>query len=297
MIAELSGWSGFAGLTSQDMARRHRMAWNDSRVAASENKPGGGSTMTANHKTAKRTNGPHAIEGVEGVEIKVTIRPDQELQGLRALELDEDSAEVRVIYFYDTAKLDLYNAGVVLRARLVKGDDDDSTVKIRPIEPEKVSQRWSNMEGFKIEADSAGSRIVCSASLTLRQNRDEIDEVTKGKRPIYKLFSKDQVRFLSEFYQRPVDFEQLRSLGPIRVLHWTTEHKGIPYELASEEWRLPDGENLLEVSIKVEPDEAAKARRAFDSYLRELGLDPAGDQETKTRTALEYFARTLKSVL
>jgi hypothetical protein len=74
------------------------------------------------------------------------------------------------------------------------------------------------MEGFKIEADSAGSRIVCSASLTLRQNRDEIDEVAKGKRPIHKLFSKDQVRFLSEFYQRPVDFEQLRSLGPIRVL-------------------------------------------------------------------------------
>jgi hypothetical protein len=66
--------------------------------------------------------------------------------------------------------------------------------------------------------------------------------------------------------------------------------------LTTDEWRLPDGEDLLEVSIKVEPDEAATARRAFESHLRELGLDPAGAQETKTRTALERLARTLKPI-
>ena len=40
----------------------------------------------------------------------------------------------RLIYFYDTPDLDLFNAGVVMRARLVKGDADNSTVKFRPVE-------------------------------------------------------------------------------------------------------------------------------------------------------------------
>lgn len=64
----------------------------------------GGLKMTATHKTD--TGQGEAFAGVDTVEIKVTIRPDQELKALRALELNEDSAEVRIIYFYDTANLD-----------------------------------------------------------------------------------------------------------------------------------------------------------------------------------------------
>jgi hypothetical protein len=75
------------------------------------------------------------------------------------------------------------------------------------------------------------------------------------------------------------------------VLRWKTRHKGFPYDLSSEEWRLPDGTDLLEVSIKVKPEEAEKGQAALASHLTTLGLDPAGAQETKTRTALEYFAR------
>jgi hypothetical protein len=230
------------------------------------------------------------IAGVTAVELKVTLRPDQELRGLRALELDEDTAEVRLVYFYDTRGLDLFDAGLTLRARLVKGDDDDSTVKIRPVDPAKVSRDWVEAEGFKIEADCMGDRIVRSASLTRKQKRDEIDEVAKGKRPIEKLFSKDQTRFLLDFHSSPVDFGALECLGPIRVLRWKTEHKGFSHELTTEEWRLPNGDDLLEVSIKIRPEDTESARAEFEGHLRGLGLDPAGAQETKTRTALQYFA-------
>src|SRR5262245_35516210 len=244
-------------------------------------------TLTVEHDKKDQSMEPSARYGVQAVEIKVTIRPDQELRGLRELQLDEDTAEIRTIYFYDTAKLELYNAGLVLRARLVKGDDDDSTVKIRPIEPGKVPSNWYKIEGFKLEADSVGDRVVCSASLTVRQKRDEIDEVAQGKRQIQKLFSTDQEIFLRELFPQPVAFARLKPLGPIRVLHWKTKHKAFPYELASEEWRLPNGDDLLEVSIKTPPEEAGAARQLFESHLRKLGLDPAGAQETKTRPALE----------
>lgn len=249
--------------------------------------------MPSSHEKQRSDAQPHATAAVAGVEIKVTVRGDQELKGIRAMELDEDTAEVRVVYFFDMPGLDLFNAGVVLRARLVKGDADDSTVKIRPVEPGRISQAWADTPGFKIEADQTGDRVVSSASLTVVQKRDEIDAVAKGKRPIRKLYSSEQERLLREFSPRPVDLSVLKVLGPIRALRWKTKHDRFPYELSSEEWRLPNGEDLLEVSIKAKPDQAVDARQAFMSHLRELGLDPEGAQETKTRVALEYFAKTL----
>jgi hypothetical protein len=231
---------------------------------------------------------------MQAVEIKVTVRPDQELRAERAMELDEDTAEVRVIYFFDTLRLELFEAGVALRARLVKGDDDDSTVKFRPVDVARVSKDWRRLSGFKLEADCVGSRVICSASLTVLQKRDEIDAVAKGKRPIDKLFSKDQERFLAEFYARPIDFGKLHVLGPVRALRWKLRQKGFPHELTLEEWRLPNGDELVEVSIKTTPNKASQARKDFEQHLRALGLDPEGAQETKTRTALKHFVKALR---
>lgn len=241
--------------------------------------------------TQQRT---RALADMETVEIKVTIRPDQELKAERAMEINEDTAEVRVIYFYDTPRLDLFDAGIALRARLVKGDDDDSTVKVRPVKAAKIADEWKKNKGFKLEADCVGERVVCAASLTALQKRDEIDEVAKGKRPIDKLFTKDQERFFEMFSGEPLDFGKLRVLGPIRVLRWKLKQAGFPHELTVEEWRLPDGDDLVEVSIKTSPNEAPQAQKEFDQHLRQLGLDPEGAQETKTRTALNYFAKALR---
>ena len=252
--------------------------------------------MTSTHGEKSGTSKPsqpraRALADMDAVEIKVTIRPDQELRAERAMEVNEDTATVRIIYFYDTPQLELFDAGVVLRARLVKGDDDDSTVKFRPVKAERIAEEWKRLKGFKLEADCVGDRVVCSASLTALQKRDEIDDVAKGKWPIEKLFSKDQERFLGEFYKGPVDFAKLRTLGPIRVLRWKMAQRGFPHELTIEDWRLPDGEDLVEVSIKTPPQHTHQAQKDFDKHLRNLGLDPKGAQETKTRTALNYFAR------
>jgi hypothetical protein len=245
-------------------------------------------------KTGRNDAAP--IDRMDAVEIKVTVRPDQELRAERAMEVDEDTADVRVVYFYDTPSLDLFEAGVVLRARLVKGEGDESTVKVRPKkirdlrEIVRRAEGWRGQSGFKLEADWVGDRQVFSASLTTLQRRDEIDEVAKGKRTIDKLFSKDQERFLSAFCEDPVDFSKLCVMGPIRVLRWKLKHGDFPYVITVEEWRLPDGDDLVEVSIKAPPEEAREAQAAFDNHLREQRLDPQGAQETKTRTALKYFA-------
>src|SRR5262249_48097044 len=154
--------------------------------------------------------------------------------------------------------------------------DDESTVKFRPVEATSIAAEWEQLKGFKLEADCFGDRVVCSASLSVPQKREEIDEVAKGRRPIDRLFSKDQQRFVSEIYKGTIDFGMLRVLGPIRVLRWKLTQKGFPHELTLEEWRLPDGEDLVEVSIKARPQEASQAKKSFEKHLRELGLDPKG---------------------
>jgi hypothetical protein len=230
------------------------------------------------------------VAGTEAIEVKVTVVERDETAALRRFGLARENGERRRIFFYDTRELDLFRKGVCLRAREMEGDECDSTVKIRPVEPARVAGKWRKERGFKVEADAVGPKVVRSASFTIGQKPEEIEEVASGDRPIAKLFSGEQEQFLREMAPVEVDFDELVPLGPVAVLRWKFRNEGIPYELCAEEWRLPDGQDVLEISIKAKRAEAAAAQGALDGFLAELGIDPETRQQTKTRTALEFFA-------
>jgi hypothetical protein len=233
-----------------------------------------------------------ATAGTSAIEVKVTVAERQEEAAMRKLGLDREHGEARRVFFYDTPSLDLLKKGVALRARELPGDRCDSTVKIRPVEPEDVPAKWHKKHGFKVEADAVGPKTIRSASFTVPHHAGEAAEVASGKRPIEKLFNADQESFLREMLPAVgVDFAQLVSLGPVAARCWRIRNDGLPYEIRAEEWRLPDGTDFLELSIKADRAEAAAAAAAFTGFLREIGLDPQPNQRTKTRVALEYFAR------
>ena len=231
-----------------------------------------------------------ATAGTEAIEVKVTIVDRHEALALRKLGLARKNGERRRIFFYDTPKLQLFKRGVCLRAREVKGGECDSTVKIRPVEPKRVAIRWRTKFGFKVEADAVGSKVVRSASFTTAQKSKEIGKVTSGGRPIAKLFSGEQEEFLRAMAPLKIDFPKLVPLGPVAVLRWKFRHEGLPYELCAEEWRLPDGRDVIEISIKTKQVQAAAAQGALEGFLAELGIAPETRQQTKTLTALQYFA-------
>jgi hypothetical protein len=232
-----------------------------------------------------------ATAGTEAIEVKVTVAERHESLALRKLGLERDDAERRRIFFYDTRILDLYRRRIVLRARETDGDECDSTVKIRSVEPKRIAKKWRQKNGFKVEADAVAGKVIRSASFTVPQQSKEIDEVASGARPIAKLFSAEQEEFLQELAASPVDFAKLAPLGPVAALRWKFRNEGIPYELCVEEWRLPDGRDLVELSIKAKRAEAAAAQAALEGFLGELGIEAARGQQTKTRIALECFAQ------
>ena len=71
------------------------------------------------------------------------------------------------------------------------------------------------------------------------------------------------------------------------------EPPGYQRRLVAELWFYPDGSHILELSTKCTPDDAFRVAAETVAFLGERGVDLTGEQQTKTRTALEFFAGEL----
>ena len=225
-----------------------------------------------------------AVDGPRA-ELKVMVDEDAIDDVRDELGLESDLAEQRAIWFYDTATLDLLAAGAILRARSVHDDDDDSTVKIRPLAAEEVDPAWFEIDGFKCELDANPVSAASSCSLSGDVDEDQIEEVADGERELADLFSPEQSDFLAAhgpwFY-----WDELEPFGPIDALVWKLESEQLPSDLTAEHWDLP-GSEMLELSIKVPVDEADERMSELLGWLDDHEVPLSDEQESKTRRALE----------
>ena len=221
-------------------------------------------------------------------ELKLTIDPDDIWRARSRLALWNDASEERSIWFYDTWWLEGLDAGVVLRARKIDDDDDDSTIKLRPLGAEDVDPRWFAVDGFKCEVDRVLDRDTPSCSLTATQDDGEIDDVGDGDREIDKLFSDEQEQLLAE-YGPTVDWGGLVALGPISARVWTIRTDALPEKVTAELWYMPDGAQVLEMSMKVPVADADGGMTELADWVDDRDLRLAKEQETKTRRALELL--------
>ena len=236
----------------------------------------------------------HLDPAIQKVEFKLTVLPAEERR-VQALLRDAGVLPARrQVYFYDTAELALYGRDLVLRARVTQGDDDDSTVKLRPVDLRDADAGWRSIEGIRIELDVVGHKQVPSAKLDGEPRRGEIDRVKAGRRRVAELFSSEQEQLIADHAPRGLSLQELEVLGPVDARKWELDDPDdFPHTLSVEEWSLPDATHFLELSFKVSAAAAHDARIAFGALLSELGLDPAGDQTPKTPRVLRYFADRL----
>ena len=231
-----------------------------------------------------------AIAGSAFVEIKATIPPHQVEHVLTRFDLHAENDDERFIYFFDTPDLALFAAGIIARARRRPGGKHDSTIKFRPVEPDDVPERWQSVEGFKIEADASDRSVVRSASLTMPVKKGLIKQVAAGDEAIGRLFTEEQINFLLTLTNRRFDPATVVVLGPIEAFRWKFEDPALPWPLSAELWRRPDGEEILELSVKSPAIQAAVIYFGFMAWLAEIGAERDERQQAKTRWALEYFA-------
>jgi hypothetical protein len=229
----------------------------------------------------------------DSVELKLTVPLASQRAALTALGLDPLDAQIRLVYFFDTPDLALHEAGVVVRARRVQGKGDDSVVKLRPVVPDALPDELRESPSFVVEVDAMPGGHVCSGSLKGVPRKAPVRDVAQGHEPLRKLLSKEQRRFFATHAPAGVELDDLQLLGPIFVLKMKGTPAGAPRPLVVELWLYPDGERILELSTKCPPGEALQVAGEARAFLVELGIDLTGEQQTKTRTALEFFAEHL----
>jgi hypothetical protein len=82
-------------------------------------------------------------------------------------------------------------------------------------------------------------------------------------------------------------------LGPIFVLKLKWQPRDYARKMVAELWLYPNGDRIFELSTKCLPTEAFDVAAEAKVYLSEHGIDLSGEQQTKTRTALEFFSGEL----
>ena len=115
-----------------------------------------------------------------------------------------------------------------------------------------------------------------------------------GRRPLRKLFSKGQQAFFADHAPDHVELDDLTVLGPIFVLKLKFSPKGFARKLVAEMWLYPDDSRILELSTKCLPADAFQAATETRAFLARRGIDLSGEQQTKTRRALEFFSARLE---
>jgi hypothetical protein len=231
------------------------------------------------------------LEEADSIELKLTVPEPQQRSALTALELDPLEAQIRQVFFFDTPELVLDAHGIVVRARRIQGKGGDSIVKLRPVTPSEVPAELRRSSAFRVEVDALPGGFVCSGTLKGTPDPDDVLRVAAGTLPLRKLFSKEQRQFFAAQAPKGIALDDLTVLGPIFVLKLRFVPPQLGRRLVAELWIYPDSSRILELSTRCATNEAFQVAAETRAYLVGRGVDLSGEQETKTRKALEYFAR------
>jgi hypothetical protein len=230
----------------------------------------------------------------DSVELKLTVPETERSSTVRALGLDPLDAQIRQVFFFDTPDLSLNRRGLVVRARRIQRKADDSVVKLRPIVPDELPSGLRRSASMVVEVDATPSGYVCSATLKNRLGSEDVKRAVSGEVPLRKLFSKEQRRQFAAHAPDGLELDDLSTLGPIFVLKLKVSPEGYERKLVTELWLYPDGTSILELSTKCAPAEIMQVAAESRVYLTRRGVDLSGEQQTKTKTALEFFATRLQ---
>ncbi len=235
------------------------------------------------------------IRGSDSVELKLTVPEDYQVSSIQALGMDPLGAQIRQVFFFDTPELTLNQHGVVPRARRIQGRNSDSVIKLRPVVPSDLPKSIRKSPAFGVEVDAIPGGFVCSGSMKGVLGTTEVREVALGNAKISSLFSKEQRALYTEHAPDGIALDDLSILGPIFVLKGKFTLEGYPRRMVAEMWLYPDGSRVLELSTKCLPNEAFQAVAETRAVLTQYGIDLTGEQQTKTRKALDFFAERFKS--
>jgi hypothetical protein len=230
------------------------------------------------------------LRDVDSLELKLTVPDVLHRSTIAALGLDPLKAQIRQVFFLDTPDLALNEVGMVARVRRVRGRESDAVVKLRPVVPAELAPALRRSPQFCVEVDAMPGGYVCSASLKGKLPPDAVLKSVWGDEPLSSLFSAEQRGFFAAHAPPGLTIDELSVLGPIFVLKLKLPKATFSRRIVAEMWLYPDGSRILELSTKCLPDEGMGVAVGLRQLFEGKGIEISDQQQTKTRTALEFFA-------
>jgi hypothetical protein len=218
-------------------------------------------------------------------------------------EFDPTSKKKHQIYFFDTRGLELYentNGPVILRAREKEGKKPQSTVKFRRPERDKKLEKKLMEISAELEIQTewvVGHKgppgISYALDAKFEKSLSELEGADSSK--IASWFSHEQKKFLKAAGIN-VDWQNLRVFGPVNadVWQWNEKDERVNTEATAELWRLGDTQ-IFEVSCKKPGENLAEHVRRFVAFFKDQNIFPAENPQSKTKQALDYFAKNTTS--
>jgi len=231
------------------------------------------------------------VKGSDSVELKLTVPESDHRSAVQSLGMDALDAQIRQVFFFDTPDLTLNAAGLVVRARRVQGREGDTVIKLRPVVPEELEERYRTSPNMKVEVDAMPGGFVCSASMKGKTDNDAVKAVARGEAKLRPLYTKEQKAFYDANAPDGLKMSDLSVLGPITLLKLKFNPEGVDRRLVAEMWFYPDGTRILELSTTCPPADIFETAVQTRAILEGVGIDLLGEQQTKTKRALEFFTQ------
>ena len=238
------------------------------------------------------------MKGSDSVELKATVPAASHRATIQGLPIDPVEAQPRQVYFFDTPDLQLNQAGIVVRARRIAGGRADTVIKLRPIDPADLRPEIRRQARLQRRGRRAARRlrVLRLVQGPRRHGRGRGRRARQAAAPAAVL--EVAARLLPRARPEGLDLDSLVPLGPTFLLKGKFavqmgRKRDLPRILVAEMWLYPDGTRILELSTRCRTDEAFAVAGATRAYLAEKGIVLASVQQTKTKTALEYYSAQL----
>jgi len=201
---------------------------------------------------------------------------------VRRLELTAVSAKPVEVWYFDSAELDLWRLGLLVRVR-IKANKSELTLKAKHQDCAHVDAALLPAAEGKCEYDLHGSSLEGAVSLNATLAGATVRGLLDGRTRVEEALSAAQIRFLREGVHAWPLPRGLEPLGPARILAY--HHPGRPYVV--EVWRLPSGRKFVEISAKSAFDAALREQGELQHAMERAGVQMCADQSSQARAKLD----------
>ena len=236
------------------------------------------------------------IKDADSVELKLTVPEADHRSAVTALGMDPLEAQIRQVFFFDTPDLALDEHGR-RRSRSPRAEKGRRLCREAAAgRPVRAPGRRPPVAGFRRRGGRDAGRIRL-----LGLDEGERSAPPTSGRPWPASGRCASCSRRSSGPSTPSTLPRAsRSttssvLGPIFVLKLKFVPEEFDRKLVAEMWLYPDNSRILELSTKCRPAEAFQVAAEARAFLTEQGIDLGGEQETKTRKALEFFSKRLQA--